>query len=512
MKKLFALLLIVSMLATMLVACNNDGEQSEAPSTPSHGTDVSDTSTEVSVPVEEEKCWLPEKDWNTTILWATVASVDNETDVRNFEIWCEEDIGDTLSKRFVERSNWLRDTYGITIDVIFNPTGRPDGYAKLAVETDLDLDVISMGITYIAQALVTGYFYDIRTINTQYNDGNGWLSLDKAYWDQGVINDLSIANKVFMITGDAILNDDETTWAMFFNKDMIKDYHFESPYTTVKNGNWTLDTLYEYCKKVTKPAGEKPVWQPDADDTYGLVVQSADTLFFMLGCDQAMIEKDSDDLPTMRFTNERYIDVCQRFVSFFSDDNAVGRSERFGSWDSDVTERQGGIFANGHAMFMPNSLTILNSPRIKSSSVDIGVIPMPKADDLQDDYAASGNMYGNEVIAIPISNVDHLEATLFALEAMAWYGEKYIKSEYYEKVLKLQKFRDEEAEEMLDLIFSKKKYEMGCIYNWGDMVQFYNQLVGSKSTDVISKYEQNRDKYQADIDAAIDTFTSLDFQ
>ncbi len=510
MKKLFALLLIVSMLATALVACNNNDDQSEAPGTPSQSADVSD-GTDASAPVEEDKCWLPEKYWNTTITWATVATVDDETDVRNFEIWCEEDLGDTLSKSFVDRTNWLRDTYGITIDVIYNPTDGPVSYAELAVQTGLDLDVITQGITYVAQKLVSGYYYDIRAINSQYNDGKGWLSLDKAYWDQGVINDLSIDNKVFMITGDALLNDDETTWAMFFNKDMVNDYHFESPYTTVKNGNWNLDTLYEYCKQVTQYAGDKPVFDENTDDTWGIVAQSADTLFFMLGCDQAMITKNADDLPSTRFTEERFIDVCQRFVTFFSDD-VVGRAERFGAWDSGVYQTAISIFANGHSMFMPYALTLLNDSRIKSSNVDIGVIPMPKADDIQDDYAASGNMYGTEVIAIPITNVDNLEATLFALEAMAWYGEKNIKSEYYEKVLKLQKFRDEDAEEMLDLIFSKKKYEMGCIYNWGGMVMFYNELVGAKSTDVVSKYESNKGKYEADIEAAIDTFTSLEFQ
>lgn len=139
MKKLYALLLVIAMLATAFVACNGDDEKSEAPSDAS--TDAaSNTSTEASEP-EEDKCWLPEKNWNTTILWASLDNKDSESDVKNFEIWCEEDIGDTLSKTVVERSNWLRDTYGITIDLIKGPDGGTVDYARLILISMLSRQV-----------------------------------------------------------------------------------------------------------------------------------------------------------------------------------------------------------------------------------------------------------------------------------------------------------------------------------------------------------------------------------
>lgn len=507
MKKLYAILLIVAMLATALVACNGDDDKSEAPSDAA-STTVSDTSTDNSGSTEE-KCWLPEKNWNTNLIWVSRSgSNDDNTDLRNFEVWCEEDLGDTLSKTIVERSNWLRDTYGITIELIMNPDGGPVEYTKTAVETDLPLDVVSTNTNSLATNLVNGHFYDFKEINQRYNDGNGWLTLDASYWDQGIMNDLSFNNKVFMITGDALLYDDEATWVMFFNKDMVNNYHIESPYTTVKDDNWTLDTLNEYCKLVTKPSGDTFTWKVEDHDKYGLIFQGADTLMFMLGCDQAMIAKDDNDLPTMRFTEERFIDVCQKLVTLLSDTNLTGQGERYGSWDSGVIETGKDIFIAGDCMFYPNQLSTLNTPKIKECDLNIGVIPMPKADDLQDDYSSTTNMYQTQVIAIPITNDEHLEATLFTLEAMAWYGEKYITPEYYEKVLKLQKFRDEDDEEMLDLIFSKKRYDMGCIYSFGDMIQFYNLLIGRKSTDVVSMYESYRDKYQSAIDNYIDTFAS----
>lgn len=508
MKKLFAVLILIAMFAATVTACNGTEEPSDVSNVFSERADASDSDSSAPKPETENNCWLPEKNWDTTLVWASVDSKDRDTDIRNFEIWCEEDLGDTLSKTVVERSDWLQNTYGIVIDLIKGPEDGPVGYAKTAVEASLPLDVISQGAIYIAESLSSGYYYDIREINSNYNDGKGWISMSEPYWDQGVINDLSINHKVFMLTGDALLYDDEATWVMFFNKKMVEDYGFENPYTTVKNKEWTCDRLYEYAKLVTMPVGEKPLWQPDAHDKWGLVTISDDGVFFMLGFEQPMVTKDSNDLPVMRFTDERYIDITQKLISMLMDENVVGYAERFGAWNSGVYQREKGIFAAGDAMFMPQQLAVLSDPIFQDSDVDIGVIPMPMADELQEDYAASGNMYWTMMIAIPITNVKNLEATLFALEAMAWYGDKYIMPEYYEKVLKLQKFRDEDAEEMLDLIFSKKTYEMGCVYNWGNMVDFYHHLVGSKSTDVVSKYESYKDQYQAAIDDTIAAFTA----
>ena len=90
---------------------------------------------------------------------------------------------------------------------------------------------------------------------------------------------------------------------------------------------------------------------------------------------------------------------------------------------------------------------------------------------------------------------------------MAWYGQQYVTPQYYEKVLKLQKFRDEDAEEMLDLIFKNRTYDMAIAYNFSDMIQFYNKLLSGRTTDIVSKFDASRAAYQEAIDNAIATFT-----
>ncbi len=507
MKRICSVLLILALALCFLVSCN-DTEETSIPTADDSSTESYDQSTETesSAISSSTECWLPEKKWNTNLIWASQYKDGDKSDVRYYEIWCDEDLGDTVSKSVVARSRWLENTYGITIEMVWCNDGAVE-YAKLAQESDLPLDVVIAPVYDIAPSLTEGYFYDFREINSSFNDGLGWIKFDESYWDQNSMHDYSLGNKTFMLTGDICLYDDENTWAMFFNKEMVNSYGFESPYVTVKNGNWTLDVLYEYCKKVTKPDGDALTWDSTANHKWGMVTQVYDCPMFMLGCGQRLIQKDANDLPVMRIDEQRNVDIAHKVLEMLIDENHIGMADFYGAWNSGVYGEEMAIFANGHAMFLPTSMVFLSTQHAKNSEVDIGVIPMPKADEIQDDYSSSSNVYWLHMVAIPKTNVENLEATLYALEAMAWYGQRNITPEYYEKVLKLQKFQDEDAEEMLDLIFKNRTYDMGIAYNWGNMMGFYDTLVCSKSTDIITLFDSNKDAFQSAIDETINSFT-----
>lgn len=253
--------------------------------------------------------------------------------------------------------------------------------------------------------------------------------------------------------------------------------------------------------------GDKLTWVAEDHNKWGMITQSVDCIMFMMGCGQNMIAKDSNDLPYMRITEQRNIDVAQKVVSMLIDENFVGVADFYGAWNTGVYDVEIQMFANGDALFMPNYINMLTSPSIKESDVDIGVLPMPKADEIQENYSSSASVYYLQMVAVPLSNTANLEATLYALEAMAWYGERYVNPQYYEKVLKLQKFRDEDSEEMLDLIFRNRTYDMAIAYNFSDMIQFYNTLLGDRTTDIVSKFDAKQSAYQDAINNAIDAFT-----
>jgi hypothetical protein len=190
------------------------------------------------------------------------------------------------------------------------------------------------------------------------------------------------------------------------------------------------------------------------------------------------------------------------------DEHNVGIADRMGYWE-DMYVNEGKIFENGNALFMPNSISIVNGEGLRNAEIHYGLLPMPKADELQDDYTTSVNVYRYPVFAIPTSNVSKLDVTCYALEAMAYYGKQIVTEEYYDRTLTYKRFQDDDSREMLDLIFRNRTYDLGTIFNFnngaGDgSLYFYTKLIGKLSTDIVSTYETQKDNYNAGLQSFIE--------
>ena len=91
---------------------------------------------------------------------------------------------------------------------------------------------------------------------------------------------------------------------------------------------------------------------------------------------------------------------------------------------------------------------------------DFGVIPYPKFDE-NDEYSTAINGAAPLVI-IPVS-VSDVNRTGAITEALAAYGHRDVIPAFYEKSLKSKYARDEESEEMMDLIKDSIIYDIGYV-------------------------------------------------
>ena len=77
---------------------------------------------------------------------------------------------------------------------------------------------------------------------------------------------------------------------------------------------------------------------------------------------------------------------------------------------------------------------------------------------------------------------------------------------YYETTLKHRDARDDESEEMLDLIFDNKKFDIGAIYNFGGIANMFSDLSTQGSADIASKFDSIKDSIETDIGDTVDNF------
>lgn len=482
MKKIICVLLVLFLLSGMLVACNtNDKEESS-----------SDEST------EETGFHLEKKYWDTTITFAT----HNLGNFSTAEIAPTEITEEPVNDAFYERAQYMKETYGLNIEVVYFDT--LNGAAKqvqdnITADVD-DIQVLCSPILYSSQLGVAGDLYDLNELNDTY----GYLDLEAEYWDRKAINDLTIAGSLYFVTGDIIVSDDESTWCVLFNKDLVEEYSLDNPYDLVNDNEWNIDKMYQLAKQTTTKNGDTLDFTAETDDVFGLITQTYDCFAMMLSCEQPMVTNDGERI-YLTGNSEKTIDVFTNIFNMMIDSDYVAVADFYGNYTQSYTwEKQ--IFANGKALFMPYSISVVSDSIIREADIHYGILPMPKADENQENYSSSSTVYWSSFMSIPISNDEKLEATVYCLEAMAYYGYEHCTEEYYERTLKYKRFEDDESMDMLDLIFRNRTYDLGAIFNFGDtgkgdgMLYFYTSLLGSKNNTFASSFEAKYDTFQASID------------
>lgn len=431
----------------------------------------------------------------------------SETSYITYQVDAEETSDDPVIASLYRRNAFIKQEYQLDINVV-SPESGEDLIEKFRT------DIMSNNGAY--QAVVHPIFY----LAPLASDGllgnfngvdNDYIRLDKDYWDQAIVEDVVINDNVFFLNGDAIIQDDESTWVMFFNKDLIEEYGLDNPYDLVYDNEWTIDKMYEMLQNVELTHGAQKSYDPAVGDKWGMVVQSYDFYQFMMAADQRMVD-NSGDKPVLRVLDGENTKTFQQIANWFINDGLnIGVADFHGKWDSGVYGQEIQIFTNGNALFMPNALTTVGGQSFRQAEISFGLLPLPKRSDLQEDYAAGVNTYSCDVIAIPHNlEGELLDATCYALEAMAFFGKQLVTPEYYDRTLSLKRLKDDDSVKMLDLIFANRIYDMGSVINFNGGIAeqgtlyFYTNLLSDRSTDITGKYKEFENSFQAGIDTLVE--------
>jgi len=499
LKRVASLLLCLVLFATSacLVACNNDEESA----------------------AEGEADWAgfsnELKDFGGETI--NILGYVGEFQYDSCQVAAEQATGDPVVDAFYTRNAAISTQRGLNI-VRIAPEDNDDLINKFrnSVTTGSnDYQALVAPFFYCTSFVTEGLLYDIKGLNNKY------LHLENDWWDQNLMDDITINNKVYFISGDALVSDDEATWGVLFNKDMVADNGDLTAYLAgqtdggtiydlVKSGKWTLDKMKEMIQLVVNPTTDYAL-DDTSDNVWGMVGQGYDFMLFMQGFEQYIVVKGTDtdgrEVPVLRATEEANISAFMSLCDVFYDESHVAITDHYAAPMPEKRE----VFAAGKALFMPDQMAYIGKEVLKNTDVNFGIIPMPKLDSAQNDYATSVQVYHCAVISIPVTCTGaQLDATCYALEAMAFLGKKLVRSEYYERTLQRKNAQDAESAAMLDLIFQRKTYDMAAVYNFnaGDAgrgtLQLYTTILYTRgNTNLQSTFDKLSAVYQHGIDAFV---------
>ena len=125
---------------------------------------------------------------------------------------------------------------------------------------------------------------------------------------------------------------------------------------------------------------------------------------------------------------------------------------------------------------------------LRAMETDFGLLPFPKFDERQENYYSLVDKWDPMMVGIPITA--DAEFSGFIANALAYESGDTLMPAFYDLCLTSKVLRDDESEGMLDIIFNSRIYDIGRIYNIGDLGGVLTALTSSRQTDFVSRFER----------------------
>ena len=481
-KQKTSLIALALILGAVLSACGNSaGDGSEITEANTNGTQEAVTTED---PYAAEKAILdsiPVYDFGgEEFIIAAQASLGNS----ETEIYVEEADGDVIHDAIYKRN--------LAINEKFNCEIRVNG---CSVSTTVKQAVSAGDDTYqiafpsLNEAAVLGqenYLSDFCDYDV--------LQISEKWWDQGTAN-MNINGKVFFMSGDINILDNDVTYIMLFNKKLIADNDMEEPYQLVRDGKWTLDVFSEMCKDISADVNGDALM--DEYDRYGYVTTPGGPNTFFYGSNLKYVEFDEDHIPYLQVDSTKTTQVLEKVV------NVTGASHHVSYIPSDFLVGRT-MFMEDRALFYGEVLSYIMGLRDMNS--EFGVLPIPKFDEAQEVYTTYCES-NSSTATLP--NVGDPEIAATILEGMAIQSYITLTPAYYDVALERKYSRDEESIEMIDIALANRVYDIARVYTSLDISGVFQDLATDGNTDFASAFARREKAAKKRLEKIVDAFDAI---
>ena len=395
----------------------------------------------------------------------------------------EELTGEAFNDAVFNRNRRIEDEYNLCLEPVYS-MGWSATYGDLSKDVksgDLRADVYFTHVFGEVAPMVAGGYLRIW-------DEVPYLNFDNPWWNQTSINNLSIANKTFLISGSVAIQD---VILLAFNKQLLHDLGLESPYNLVREGKWTLDKLDELAVKASADLNGDGVFNPK-DDRYGLAFCiDWHSPALMYACDEISATLDKDGYPHVELVNEKKINAFEKIHDVLWEGNKTYRYN--GNPSGGIAIDSGRVLFHGYNLFSVEKY-------LRTADVDYGILPLPKYDENQKNYMTCSwtGMY-----ALPVSiDKSKFEMIGAVMESMAALGHTDVIPVYYDILLKEKVSRDDDSRDMLDIILNNIVYDVGLVFQVGDSHpgNMIKHMFGKADKTYVSEMEKSMEKILSDYD------------
>jgi ABC-type glycerol-3-phosphate transport system substrate-binding protein len=482
MKHYRAISLLLSALLLSATACGT-----EQPNIQTDDSILSE-STETFAETERSaiKDSLPPKDYggkDFTILCRTELK---------YEFDIPEQIGEIVSDAIYERNSKVEERFNIKLkyNIIDGAWSSQNTFLNTLNSSilagDGEYDMVAGYQAYMITPAMEGYFLNILDMDE--------IDTNAPWWSKKCNDSITVNNRLYMTTGDIAISLWENIYVMFFNKQLAEDNKLPDLYEIVKNGQWTVDKLYELSSTVSRDINGDTKF--DDQDLYGFACSKVNhTRMWQVACNLPITTPDKDGFMVLSFNTERTQNALEKLVNLYKLQSSYSNFEALGE-PGQLKEPT--MFIENRAMFVTAFLGAAST--LRDMNTDFGIIPYPKLDENQDEYRTTAHN-STSMICFPKTVRDPQMSAIIA-EALCAESYRHVIPKYYEISLKTKISRDESSEEMIDLIRDSLIFDFGWVHSvpMDSIGSFLASLIVSGSTDFASSYKSKEAAFNAGLE------------
>ncbi len=319
------------------------------------------------------------------------------------------------------------------------------------------------------------------------------IDLTKPYWAQKLNDSITLGGQQYVAIGAYDVNVLDLTYALLFNKQMVQDFDFASPYELVADGKWTMDTMKTMMAGVLSDLDGDGKWTEN--DQWGYLAHYKQVLpDFWISAGEMSILKDDNDRPYINMNSDRFVSVFNKTFEIIQDQNVW-----YKDYDPslDVPTDNVRIFSEGRSLFM--DVSFFHIENMRDSETEFGILPYPKYDEAQQEYYSRVTYYWANVV--PVTNTKNLDMTGAVIEALNCESANIVVPAYYDVALKTKYSRDEESAAMLDLIFENRVVDLGDTIFCGDIRDaFMATMFQNNKRDLASEVKKKEKRINKNIE------------
>lgn len=481
MKRILVSVLAALMLVSTFASCGNDNGNTD--DTGSHET-LGEGALKESLDIPDTKyngmelifLTRDEGEWSTTEIFAEKANEDN------------------ISNAVYERNDMIREKYDVIVKEFKEENAKHNQKVQTEVKAPTgDFSVIISSTSICSSLATNGCLWNLNSDEIEY------LDFSKSWWDQKLVEGMSIGERLHFATGDLLTADNDATFAILFNKSLATDAQLPNLYELVDSNQWTMDKFYEF-EQTTKQDKDGNGKLEYNSDICGFAYTTDSKYCFLYAGGVKVTEKDENDEPVYTLDVGRADDIADKCRLIFSKEFTVDMNNPGDGADVVVVGQD--CFGGSHALFFGECMQCVT--RMRGFDIEFGILPYPMYDAKQSGYHSVMHMTGS-VVAIPRSISEKSKTSLVMvtsmIEAMACYAQPTLTEQYYEINLKSKHSKDPESGPMIDKILANRVCDLAYYYSWGDGI--VGQLGGAMLPDSNVSVASKNQTYKRSVEGAI---------